>query len=83
MKALREIRRRHDIQPLAIHVNYLVNLASRDPAIRAKSLETFRGELERLLANAKLRRKVFISETPVEIEGDDRRNLETLKSLAP
>ncbi len=47
MKALREIRRRHDIHPLAIHVNYLVNLASRDPAIRAKSIATFRGELER------------------------------------
>jgi deoxyribonuclease-4 len=235
VKALRDIRRRHDIHPLVVHVNYLVNLASRDPAIRTKSIETFRGELERaailgaeflvvhpgsykgqtleegisacagglreaadgfagsgvtvllentagsgsavgsrfeelrairdlasgrsdlpigycldtchlfaagfdiatvaglratlrqaervldlnhvhvfhandskaplgsrvdrhakigqghigaepfrrLLANAKLRRKVFISETPVEIEGDDRRNLETLQSLAP
>jgi deoxyribonuclease-4 len=37
----------------------------------------------RLLANPKLRAKVFISETPVEAEGDDRRNFETLKSLAP
>jgi deoxyribonuclease-4 len=28
-------------------VNYLVNLASRDPEIRAKSIATFRGELDR------------------------------------
>lgn len=47
VKALREIRRRHDIHPLVIHVNYLVNLASRDPVIRARSIETFRGELAR------------------------------------
>jgi len=37
----------------------------------------------RILAHPKLRRKVFISETPVETDGDDRRNLETLKALAP
>lgn len=37
----------------------------------------------RLLAHAKLRGKAFISETPVEEDGDDRRNLETLKALAP
>jgi deoxyribonuclease-4 len=47
VKALAEIRLQHDISPLVIHVNYLVNLASRDPVIRAKSLATFRGELER------------------------------------
>jgi deoxyribonuclease-4 len=42
-------------------------------------LEPFR----RILAHPKLRSKVFISETPVEAEDDDRRNLDTLKSLAP
>jgi deoxyribonuclease-4 len=35
---------------LAIHVNYLVNLASLDPAIRALSIASFRGELERAAA---------------------------------
>jgi deoxyribonuclease IV len=45
--ALQAIRRKHDIHPLVVHVNYLVNLASRDPAIRQKSVATFRGELER------------------------------------
>jgi hypothetical protein len=29
-----------------------------------------------------LRRKPFILETPVDLEGDDRRNLDTLKELA-
>jgi deoxyribonuclease-4 len=47
VEALQSIRRTHDIWPLVVHVNYLVNLASRDPLIRARSIETFRGELER------------------------------------
>jgi deoxyribonuclease-4 len=37
----------------------------------------------RILAHPKLRSKPFILETPVEEEGDDRRNLENLKSLCP
>ena len=40
-------RERLDLDPLVIHVNYLVNLASLDPVIRAKSIAAFRGELER------------------------------------
>lgn len=44
---LRAVRERHDLRPLVIHVNYLVNLASLDPVIRAKSIACFRGELER------------------------------------
>jgi deoxyribonuclease IV len=35
----------------------------------------------RLLTHPKLRNKAFILETPVDKEGDERRNLETLKSL--
>ena len=38
---------RFDLNPLVIHVNYLINLASLDPVIRAKSIAAFRGELER------------------------------------
>ena len=45
--ALQAIRRKHDIYPLVVHVNYLVNLASRDPEIRARSIAAFRGELDR------------------------------------
>src|ERR1700689_862602 len=37
----------------------------------------------RILAHPGLRNKAFILETPVEQEGDDRKNLETLKRLCP
>jgi deoxyribonuclease-4 len=50
IKLLRAARERYDLRPLVIHVNYLVNLASLDPVIRAKSIECFRGELERAAA---------------------------------
>jgi deoxyribonuclease-4 len=45
--ALRRARDRLDLRPLVIHVNYLINLASIDPAIRELSIAAFRGELER------------------------------------
>jgi deoxyribonuclease-4 len=45
--ALQAIRGTHHLGPLVVHVNYLVNLASRDPVIRTKSIATFRGELDR------------------------------------
>ena len=40
-------RERLDLWPLAIHTNYLVNLATLDPSIRERSVASFRGELER------------------------------------
>ncbi len=46
----RVARERLDLHPLAIHVKYLVNLASADPVVRAKSIAAFRGELERAAA---------------------------------
>ncbi len=42
-------------------------------------LEGFR----KILAHPRLRSKAFILETPVDKPGDDRRNLDTLKSLCP
>lgn len=50
IKLLKAARETHDLNPLVIHVNYLVNLASLDPTIRARSIECFRGELERAAA---------------------------------
>jgi deoxyribonuclease IV len=50
VRLLRAARDRHDLNPLATHVNYLINLASLDPVIRAKSIDAFRGELERAQA---------------------------------
>jgi len=45
--SLKAIRQEFDIRPLVVHVNYLVNLASNDAAIRAQSIRTLRGEFER------------------------------------
>jgi deoxyribonuclease-4 len=50
IKLIRAARERFDLTPLVIHVNYLVNLASLDPVIRAKSIDAFRGEMERAIA---------------------------------
>jgi deoxyribonuclease-4 len=50
IRLLAAARRRFDLNPLVIHVSYLVNLASADPVIRAKSIAAFRGELERAAA---------------------------------
>jgi deoxyribonuclease IV len=44
------LREKYDLKPLAIHVNYLVNLASITPFFLKKSIEAFRGEVERALA---------------------------------
>jgi deoxyribonuclease-4 len=50
VKLLKAARERFDLRPLAIHMNYLINLASVDPVIRPKSIEAFRGELDRAVA---------------------------------
>lgn len=47
VKRFRDARARLDLAPLAIHVNYLTNLAALDPVIREKSIVAFRGELDR------------------------------------
>jgi deoxyribonuclease-4 len=47
VKRFRAARERFDLAPLAIHTNYLVNLATLDPLIREKSITAFRGELDR------------------------------------
>jgi deoxyribonuclease-4 len=50
LREMRDFRRTHDLTPLVIHDSYLINLAAADPAIRTKSVEAFRGELERAAA---------------------------------
>jgi deoxyribonuclease-4 len=50
IRLLRRARERLDLYPLAIHASYLVNLASLDPAIRARSITSFRGEIQRAAA---------------------------------
>src|ERR1700722_7208749 len=43
------LREKYDLKPLVIHTNYLVNLASITPVFLKKSIEAFRGEIERAL----------------------------------
>lgn len=43
-------REKYGLKPLAIHVNYLINLASTTPQFLEKSVAAFRGEVERALA---------------------------------
>jgi deoxyribonuclease-4 len=44
------LRKKYDLQPLAIHANYLVNVAGGNAEFHAKSIAAFRGEVERALA---------------------------------
>lgn len=48
--ALRGLREKYGIGPMAIHTSYLVNLASATPLFHRKSVAAFRGELERAIA---------------------------------
>src|SRR6202051_606574 len=49
VKLLTRAREKHDLYPLVIHDNYLINLASCSEALRAQSTAAVRGEIERAL----------------------------------
>lgn len=49
VRALRLLREKHDLSPMVIHCNYLINLAATDEAVLRQSVIAFRGELERAL----------------------------------
>jgi deoxyribonuclease IV len=44
------LRAKYDLHPLVIHANYLVNLASSNELFLKKSIEAFRGEVQRALS---------------------------------
>ena len=46
----KKAREKHDLYPLVIHDNYLINLASCTEHLREQSAAAFRGEIERALA---------------------------------
>lgn len=50
IKRLNALREKHDLYPLVIHDNYLINLAAAHEPTRQKSIEAFRGELIRGIA---------------------------------
>src|SRR5450755_4294591 len=47
---MNRLRAHYDLKPLVIHTNYLVNLASSNELFLQKSMEAFRGEVERALS---------------------------------
>src|SRR5438105_13823139 len=47
---MNRLRQQYDLKPLVIHSNYLINLAGTNEPFLKKSVEAFRGELERALA---------------------------------
>jgi deoxyribonuclease-4 len=47
VKLLQDARAKHDLKPLVIHSNYLINLASCSEDLRLKSVESFRNEIQR------------------------------------
>src|ERR1019366_5505125 len=47
---MRELRAKLDVGPLVIHTSYLVNVCSQTAEVREKSVDAFRGEMERALA---------------------------------
>lgn len=50
IRLLNQAREKHDLYPLVIHDNYLINLASSHEKTRQLSIEAFRGEIERAAA---------------------------------
>jgi deoxyribonuclease-4 len=50
LERFRGARADHDVWPVVIHGNYLMNMASVDPLIRERSTKAFRGEIEAALA---------------------------------
>ncbi len=49
VRLLRRAREKHDLTPLVIHDNYLINMASCSEPLRLQSVAAFRAELERAL----------------------------------
>src|SRR5579864_103264 len=47
---MNRLRGLYDLKPLVIHTNYLVNLASSNELFLDKSMQAFRGEVERALS---------------------------------
>src|SRR5215468_6691014 len=46
---MKRLRDEYGLKPLVIHTNYLINMASVTEAFLKKSIEAFRGEIERAL----------------------------------
>lgn len=77
---LKQLREKYNLKPLVIHTNYLINLASMTQAFLKKSIESFRGEIERALAV----RAEYLILHPGSFRGADREKglLQTAAAIA-
>jgi deoxyribonuclease IV len=65
---MNRLRAKYNLKPLVIHANYLVNLASSNELFLEKSMEAFRGEVERALSLG----AEFLVLHPGSFRGSDR-----------
>lgn len=65
---MRRLREKYDLKPLVIHTNYLINLAATNEVFLRKSIEAFRGEVERALELC----ADFLVQHPGSFRGSDR-----------
>lgn len=70
--AFREARERHGIRCVSSHDSYLINLASPDPVLFRRSLESFRMEVSRCVA---LGLEYLVTHPGNATDGDRRRGL--------
>jgi deoxyribonuclease-4 len=49
-EVMNQLREKYDLKPLVIHSNYLINMAGANEPFLKKSIDAFRGEMERGLA---------------------------------
>jgi deoxyribonuclease IV len=77
---MNRLREKYDLKPLVIHTNYLVNLASTTEVFLKKSVQAFRGEIERALALC----AEFLVLHPGSFRGADREQglLQTAAAIA-
>jgi deoxyribonuclease-4 len=77
---MKQLREKYDLKPLVIHTNYLVNLASVNERFLKKSVEAFRGEIERALALC----AEYLVLHPGSFRGSDRKQglLQTAAAIA-
>lgn len=50
VRQLQRLREKYGCTPMVIHTSYLVNLCSQSEVVRSKSVDCFRGEIERAVA---------------------------------
>lgn len=77
---LKRLRGKYDLKPLVVHTNYLINLAATNQTFLKRSIEAFRGEVERALSLC----ADYLVQHPGSFRGADRETglLQTAAAIA-